>query len=136
MKKIAPLLKAKKKKVIPFEFVIEALFEKHPRVRAMFGATAIYIGEKIVFILYDGSKSAADKGVWVCTSAEHHESLRKELPSLRSIQVFETPVTSWQNLPADSDTFEESVMHACDLVMKNDIRIGRIPKKKSSKKSK
>lgn len=133
-KKIKSVI-AKKKKTIPFEFVIEALYEKHPRTRAMFGCTAIYIKEKIMFILYDGKKSLPDKGVWVCTSKEHHDSLKQEIPSLRSIQAFETPVTSWQNIPAESDDFETSVLHACELVLKNDPRIGRVPKPKKRKLS-
>jgi hypothetical protein len=41
--------------------------------------------------------------------------------------MFGTDVTSWQVLPADADDFEESVMHACELVLARDPRIGRVP---------
>lgn len=37
--------------------------------------------------------------------------------------------TGWQILPLDADDFEESVLKACQLVLKNDVRIGKVPKK-------
>jgi hypothetical protein len=46
---------------------------------------------------------------------------------MRSIQVFGKPVTGWQVLPADAPDFEEAAQHACDLVVANDPRIGKIP---------
>jgi len=30
----------------------------------------------------------ADNGVWLCTTEAHHESLRREFPNMRSVQVF------------------------------------------------
>jgi len=126
-------IKRTKKKIIPFDFVLDALVKRRPRTKPMFGCTGVYVGEKIVFILRDRKKPVADDGVWICTAQENHESLLKIFPNMRSIQVFETNVTSWQVLPADSDDFEESVMTACELVLRNDPRIGRIPKRKQAK---
>lgn len=123
----------KKKKIIPFDFVIEALSEKHPRTKPMFGCTAVYIGEKIVLILRDRKKPIQDDGVWICTTVEHHESLRKIFPSMKSIDVFETAITGWQVLPATAEDFESSVMTACELILKNDPRIGRVPISKNSR---
>lgn len=40
-------------KSIPFNFVIENLFVLNPIVKAMFGAYAIYVDNKIVLILRD-----------------------------------------------------------------------------------
>lgn len=124
-----------KKKHIPFDFVLEALFEKQPITKPMFGCTGVYVRNKIVFILNDRNKPIADDGVWICTTAEHHESLRKEFPNMRSIQVFKTTVTGWQVLSCQAEDFEESVLHACELVLKNDPRIGRDPKPKNREKS-
>lgn len=120
---------------IPFEFVLDLLVALAPRTRPMFGCTAVYIGPKIVFVLRD-KPPAADSGVWVATTPEHHASLRQELPSLRSIGVLGPGVTGWQNLPASAADFESSVERACELVELGDARIGKIPKKKpaSSKK--
>jgi hypothetical protein len=36
----------------------------------------------------------------------------------------------WQNIPADEDDFEELVLNACHLILKGDVRIGKIPKQK------
>lgn len=119
-------LRGKPRKAPPYEFVLDALESLSPETRPMFGCLAVYVREKIVLILRDRPDDA-DKGVWLATSAEHHDSLRKEFPHLRSIQLFGTKVTSWQVLPAAAADFEESAMRACDLVLARDSRIGRVP---------
>jgi hypothetical protein len=116
-------------KRVPFEFVIEALTALSPRVTRFFSGFAVYIGPKIVLILHDRPQTPADNGVWLATTAAHHESLSREFPSMRSIALFGTPVTSWQILPADAPAFEESAMRACELIAARDPRIGKIPKK-------
>ena len=121
-----------KRRPVAFEFVLDELAPLDPSTRAMFGATAVYVGDEIVFLLRDRGRDA-DDGVWICTDHEHHASLRRELPSLRSIEVFGVEgETRWQVLPADADDFEESVLHACKLARAHDPRIGRTPKPKSS----
>jgi hypothetical protein len=128
-------------KPIPFEFVLEWLDELAPYTNPMFGCTAVYVGNKIVFILRDRGNSPPDDGVWIATTAEHHESLRRDLPSMRDIEIFGPGPTGWQVLPVSSGDFEESVRLACDFVLRGDERIGKIPKsrlrsgkRKSSKK--
>jgi hypothetical protein len=37
-------------------------------------------------------------------------------------------------LPASAADFEESVVSVCQLILKNDVRIGKVPKKKKPKK--
>src|SRR5438034_7633128 len=103
-----PLFQVKPRKRAPHEFVLEALAEVEPRTNPMFGCLAVYVGEKIVMVLRDkGDKTAADDGVWLATTPEHHESLRQEFPSMRSIRIFgENRVTGWQVLPADAPDFE------------------------------
>jgi hypothetical protein len=54
---------------------------------------------------------------------------------MRSIQVFGTEVTGWQVLPADAADFEEAALRACELIVRRDPRIGKIPKAKKAKKS-
>jgi len=114
---------------VPYEFVVDALTPLAPRVTRFFSGFAVYIGPKFVLILHDSPKHPADIGVWVATSAEHHESLRGEFPNMRSVQLFGTPVTSWQVLPVDAADFEESAVRACELIAARDPRIGKIPKK-------
>jgi hypothetical protein len=123
------------RKSIPFEFVLEQLDRLNPVVKPMFGCFAIYIGEKMVLILRKKSADDPDNGVWIATAPEHHESLMKTFPSMRSIKLFGQKPSSWQNLPYDADDFEESAMTACELVLKNDPRIGKISKKKKARKS-
>jgi len=94
----------------------------------MFGCLAVYVGDKIVLILRDKREPDADNGVWLATTEEHHESLRREFPNMRSIRVFGKKVTGWQVLPADAADFEETALRACELVAARDPRIGKVPK--------
>jgi hypothetical protein len=120
------LFAATKKNKIPFEFVLDELADVRPWTRQMFGCTAVYIEEKIVFLLrYKPDRKDRDDGVWAATTKEHHASLRRELPNLRSI------ATGWQVLPVDAGDFEESVLPACALVRARDLRIGKVPKPRS-----
>jgi hypothetical protein len=120
-------LRAKPRSRVPHEFVLDALEPLSPVTKPMFGCLAVYAKEKIVLILRDRADHRADNGVWLATSEEHHAALQREFPSMRSIQLFGTPVTHWQVLPADATDFEESAMHACELVLARDPRIGRVP---------
>lgn len=122
------LFAARKRKAVPYEFVLEALTALSATTRPMFGCTAVYVSEKIVLILRDRSSEPADNGVWIATTEVHHESLRREFPHMRSIRVFGTKVTGWQVLPADAPDFEEAALRACELIALKDPRIGKVPK--------
>jgi hypothetical protein len=130
-RKPLPLLEpapGKPRKTIPHQFVLEAIADLSPWTRSMFGCLAVYVQDKIVLILRDKAGETADNGVWLATTEEHHESLRGEFPSMRSIQVFRTQVTGWQVLPVDEPGFEEAALRACELVIAGDPRIGKVPK--------
>ncbi|MGA9564382.1 MAG: hypothetical protein WBS19_02550 [Candidatus Korobacteraceae bacterium] len=129
-----PLPLIKPRKAVPHEFVLDALAELSPRTNPMFGCLAVYVEEKIVLILRDKRQPDADNGVWLATTPEHHESLRREFPNMRSIAVFGKEVTGWQVLPADAPDFEEAALHACELVIARDPRIGKVPKSKKTAK--
>jgi len=119
---------------LPFDFVLQELAELEPYTRPMFGCHSVYVEDKIVFILRDRGSPRQDDGVWVATTQEHHASLRREMPSLRSITVLAGGgITGWQMLPADADDFEPSVLHACALVIAGDPRIGKIPQRKKKR---
>jgi hypothetical protein len=122
-------------KQIPFDFVIEKLEKLDPNVKPMFGCFAIYISTKMVLMLRKKEVEVVDNGVWVATKKEHHESLIKLFPSMRSVTLLGEPGAGWRIIPEDADDFEESVMGVCDLILKNDPRIGKIPKPKKAKKS-
>jgi hypothetical protein len=130
------LFPPRKRKPVPHEFVLDALAAVSPRTNPMFGCLAVYVAdvereEKVVLILRDRPTATADNGVWLATTVEHHESLRADFPSMRSIGVLGKDVTGWQILPADSPDFEEAALRACELVIARDPRIGKVPKAKS-----
>ena len=120
-------------KSIPFEFVFDILLGAKLTTKPMFGCTAIYINGKIVLILRSRDSHTEANGVWLATTAEHHASLRKEFPSMRSIGVFGEGPTGWQNIPESAKDFESSVEHACQLILRADPRIGKIPKPRTKK---
>jgi hypothetical protein len=127
-----------------FPFVLEELQDSvlAPRVRtrAMFGSHAVYVDERIIFILRqkDDSKTRRDNGVWVATQPEHNESLRRDFPALRPIEFFakrgRTAFTGWLNLPDTDDGFEEAALSLCRLVIAGDPRIGKIPKSRAARR--
>ncbi len=123
----------KHRKPIPHAFVLDALASLSPYTRPMFGCLAIYVKDKIVLILRDKPTSTADNGVWLATTQEHHQSLRREFPNMRSIQVLGKRVTGWQVLPVDAPDFESAALRACELVLAGDPRIGKIPGARTSK---
>ena len=77
----------KHRKPIPHAFVLEAISTLSPYTRPMFGCLAVYVKDKIVLILRDKPTNTADNGVWLATTQEHHQSLRREFPNMRSVQV-------------------------------------------------
>jgi len=121
------LSSGKPRKKIPYEFVLDALAGLSPWTRPMFGCLAVYVGDKIVLILREKPGSSSDNGVWLATTVEHHESLKRDFPNMRSIEVLGKEVTGWQVLPANAPDFEEAAMRACELVIAGDPRIGKIP---------
>ncbi|HEY5747500.1 MAG TPA: hypothetical protein VIU12_15580 [Chryseolinea sp.] len=120
----------KKIKTLPFDFVLDELFPAEPVTRPMFGGHAIYVKDKIVMMLRKKDTLVHDNGVWLATTFDHHESLRKELPSMRTIRLFGVKESGWQNLPEDAPDFEEEVIHACRLILKGDVRLGKVPASK------
>jgi hypothetical protein len=130
----------------PFSFVLDELAESvaSPRIRtrSMFGSLAVYVDEKIVFMLRRKQTPATlrDDGIWVASLPEFGASLRREFPSLRPIELFESygkdAFTGWWNLPEHEEGFEGTALELCRLVTKGDPRIGKVPKGRKSKKKK
>jgi|SRR5215469_285304 len=125
------ILTARREKPVPHEFVLDEIARLAPVTRPMFGCLAVYVEDKIVLILRDKRQSAADNGVWLATTTEHHESLRREFPRMRSIRIFGKEPTQWQVLAADDPDFEAAAIRACKLILARDPRIGRIPKRRA-----
>lgn len=114
----------------PHAFVLEALAPMDPEVRRMFSGFAVYLGDRIVCMLREHAKSPRDNGVWLVlseTTDPADPSLRREFPSIRSIGLLGDKIRHWLLLPSDSPDFEAEALHACDLLLKSDRRLGRIP---------
>ncbi|HTL80971.1 MAG TPA: hypothetical protein VL651_04670 [Bacteroidia bacterium] len=122
-------------KKIVFPFIEEALLSKHPVIKPMFGCQAIYIGEKLMLMMRNKEDHVDANGVWIATSREHHETLKKEIPCLRSVYILSNGKneTEWQMIPIDDDDFETLAMKVCDMILRNDPRIGKIPKSKKKR---
>jgi hypothetical protein len=115
----------------PFPFVLEALMPLDPEVRRMFSGFAVYIGRRIVCMLRDHLHSPQDNGLWLVLSETTNPAdpkLRREFPSLRSIELLGGKIGHWLLIPRDGPTFETESLHACDLLLRRDPRLGRIPK--------
>jgi hypothetical protein len=118
----------KRRKPVPYQFVLDAVSQIPIETRPMFGCLAVYVGDKIVLMLREKQKQTEDNGVWLATTPEHHDSLRREFPHMRSIQLLGNKITGWQVLPADAPDFEQAALRACELVVARDPRIGKVPK--------
>jgi hypothetical protein len=122
---------AKPKQKTPHAFVVDALMALNPEVRRMFSGFAVYLGDRIVCMLRDHAKSPRDNGVWLVLSESTNPKdpeLRREFPSIRSIELLGDKIGHWLLIPSDSPGFEMEALHACDLLLRHDPRIGRIPK--------
>jgi hypothetical protein len=120
-----------RRKSPPYPFLIESLATAHPEIRPMFSGYAVYIGDRIVAMLRDSQKSPEDNGMWLVLSDTidpSSKTLRKQFPSLRKIALLGDVIKHWLLIPSDSPTFEEESLHACDLILAHDPKIGRIPK--------
>jgi len=115
---------------VEFPFVLELLHPLKFTIKKMFGCTALYRGEKIVLIFRLKLDYADDNGVWIATVPEHHASLQKDFPSMRSIRLFGKGPTTWQVLPLEDLEFEASVERLCELVKSADPRIGKVSNRK------
>jgi len=122
---------AKPKQKAPHAFVLDALMPLNPEVRRMFSGFAVYLGDRIVCMLRDHAKSPGDNGVWLVLSdgtSPADPELRREFPSLRRIELLGNKIGHWLLIPSDSPDFETEALHACDLLLRHDFRLGRIPK--------
>jgi hypothetical protein len=124
----------KTRKPVPYAFVLDAISQLPIETRSMFGCLAVYVGDKIVLMLREKQKQIEDNGVWLATSKEHHQALRREFPNMRSIQLLGKEVTGWQVLPADAPDFESAALRACELIIARDPRIGKVPKGRGPRK--
>lgn len=115
---------------IPHAFVLEALAPLHPEVQRMFSGFAIYSGDRLLMMLREHLKSPQDNGVWLVLSEgadPADKSLQQEFPSIRQIELLRSKIGHWLLIPSDDAAFEQLALHACDLILRHDPRLGRVP---------
>jgi hypothetical protein len=120
----------KPKAKLPHLFVVEALAPLSPEVRRMFSGFALYVGDRLFMMLRDHAKSPQDNGIWLVLAEgidPKDKSLRRDFPSLRPIELLGSKISHWLLIPSDSADFEREALHACDLILRHDPRLGRIP---------
>jgi hypothetical protein len=121
---------AKAKQKPPHAFILEALAPLNPEVRRMFSGFAVYEGDRLVCMLREHKESPRDNGIWVVLSEETisaDPSLRRDFPSIRTIELLGGKIRHWLVIPSDSPGFEKEALHACDRLLHHDPRFGRIP---------
>jgi hypothetical protein len=121
---------AKPKSNPPHGFVLDAIASLKPEVRRMFSGFAVYIKDRIVLMLRNSPKSPQDNGVWLVLSETANPAdpqLKREFPSLRRIELLGGKIGHWLLIPSDSPDFEVEALHACDLLVRHDPRLGRVP---------
>jgi hypothetical protein len=108
----------------------------------MFSGYAVYIGDKIVLMLRDSPKIPEDNGLWLVFAEQAEaalaltnkpKSLRRKIPSLRTIGILGGVIKHWLLIPSDSPNFESEAQQACDLILAHDPRIGRIPESRRAR---
>ena len=81
-------------------------------------------------MLRDAAKLPEDNGIWLVLSERtdpSDASLRREFPSLRGIQTLQGKIAHWLLIPSDGEDFEGEALRACELILRKDKRLGRVP---------
>lgn len=115
---------------IAYDFVVEALYSRQPRIKPMFGAHGLYIDNKIICILRNKESYPRDNGLWIASPAENHANLKETIPGMRKIEMFGDHAGDWLLIPDDDEDFEARANRFCELVLLGDPRIGKVSKAK------
>ena len=116
---------------LPFDFILDYLPPRNIRTKPMFGCFAVYAGKKLVFILRDRKSNPGLNGVWVASTNEGLKSLAETLAVVdldARLVERKSKGSSWLLIPKDGLEFEEAVIQACEMVSRDDPRIGKITK--------
>ena len=125
------LLSSGRAVAVPHRFVLDALESLHPTTRAMFGALAVYVGDKIVALLRERQDDPGANGVWLASASKDSQALKAVFPNARPVHIMGKDIRGWILLCSASESFEENATHACELIAKGDTRFGRVPKSRS-----
>ena len=79
----------------------------------------------LLFFLRDRESELEFNGVFVATQPRFYEELQKEIHHSKMEFDFDGSHNSWIFISEDLDDFTEKVNKACELVKKDDLRIGK-----------
>ena len=97
-------------------------------LRSMFGAKAAYLDGKLMLCFCAGAEPW--RGVLVCTSREHHDTLRTDFPELSPHPI----LPKWLYLPESGDRFESVASKLVALAKRRDPRMGVTPSARKRRK--
>jgi len=111
--------KEKMKAKNPLLWIFEPL-EDDPRfvLRKLFSFDAAYLDGRLYLAVAGGKEPW--NGMMVCTSREHHASLRKQFPQLAAHQV----LGKWLYLSQAHAEFESVAVELAELARRRDARLG------------
>jgi hypothetical protein len=103
----------------PLLWIFEAL-EDDPRyvLRKLFSFDAAYLDGRLYLAVAGGKEPW--NGMMVCTSHEHHASIRKQFPQLAPHEV----LGKWLYLSQSHPEFESVAVELAELARKRDPRLG------------
>jgi hypothetical protein len=119
---------------IPYDFIFDYLLPIEITVKPYFGIFGIYSGERFLLVLRRRSKEVYKNGIWVAVARGRQASLIKELPALQPIFKPSKTEDDWLMDPESADDFEATGIRLCELIVRGDPRIGKVPKGEKSKK--
>jgi hypothetical protein len=112
-----------RRKTFEHEWILERLDHRPGfRTRRMFGGLAAYLGDRLMLVLVEPTKTGRWKwhGVLVATSKERHEAIRRQWPQLAPHDV----LAKWLYLDSRDDDFETVAEEIAEAMARNDARFG------------
>lgn len=96
----------------------------------------VYVGEKIVLKLRESQKQPEDNGSGSSFLRPLISPTREFAKISRHLNLLGGKIAYLRPIPADSAIFESETLHACELVLKHDVRFGRIPQSRQTRPAK
>jgi len=115
---------------LPFPFILDELAPLRPTIKRAFGFTYIYLGERLLCGLRQSAKQPGSNGLWLFTTSEFVDSLGSEFDGLSKRFLWRNGKNAWVILASRTAGFEEYAFKACELILNNDRRIGKLARGK------
>lgn len=110
---------------IPYDFILQSLYPVRLKVVKMLGGYGLYQGKLLLFFLRDRETELEFNGVFVATQPQYFAELQKEIHHSKMEFDLDGSIDSWIFISEDLDDFKEKVNKACELVKRDDVRIGK-----------